>query len=72
MRAVEIGAVLRVQAEGRVAVTDVMQAEPFIKGTVEEMRDEPLKPEEMLQCRQLVEQVEEVMRVSGGWEGGSG
>ncbi|KAF8057649.1 hypothetical protein HT031_005998 [Scenedesmus sp. PABB004] len=42
VRTLGVGALVRIQAEGRVAVTEVTQAEPFIRGVVVPQRDAPL------------------------------
>jgi hypothetical protein len=63
VRAVDVGAMVRVQAEARARVTGVTQAAPFIRGRLEPLGDAPLEPGEVEEARRLMAELLGVMRV---------
>lgn len=58
----QVGAFVRVQAECRIAVKHVSQAQPYIRGTVVALPDEPLQDRQRVS--QQLEQLRSTMQVA--------
>jgi hypothetical protein len=61
VKSLQVGALVKVQAECRIAVTRVTKVQPFVRGIVEAVQDGPLQDRQLVQ--QQVQQLQTTMQV---------
>jgi hypothetical protein len=61
VKSLQVGALVRVQAECRIAVTRVTKVQPFVRGIVEAVADGPLQDRQLVQ--QQMEKLQTTMQV---------
>ncbi|WIA22334.1 hypothetical protein OEZ85_004648 [Tetradesmus obliquus] len=60
VKSLQVGALVKVQAEARIAVTRVTQVQPFVRGNVEAVQDGPLQDRQAVQ--QQLQQLQTTMQ----------
>jgi hypothetical protein len=61
VKSLQVGALVKVQAECRIAVTKVTKVQPYVRGNVEAVQDSPVQDSELVQKQ--VQQLQTTMQV---------
>jgi hypothetical protein len=61
VKSLQVGALVKVQAECRIAVTKVTKVQPYVRGNVEAVQDSPVQDSQLVQKQ--VQQLQTTMQV---------
>jgi hypothetical protein len=61
VKSLQVGALVKVQAECRIAVTKVTKVQPYVRGDVQAVQDAPLQDSQLVQ--QQLQQLQTTMQV---------
>lgn len=63
VKSLQIGALVKIQAEARISVQDVLQVQPYIRATVDPLQDEALQDSDRQTVHDQMQQLQSTMQV---------